>query len=1196
MASSRAKAPLPLSPVQGTVLAVTFLGLALGGTTRIWEQGLVLLLAAGIILAAPPRRLPGSGPVILFPLLFLLSLAAFLPAGLASLPWRDHLVSEIHLTLPFTRTPQPWITLQSCLLLFAGLAWAGYVLSQPWTAERRLEMARILVFGVAVLALLAIAAFGLDFHVPTWDQEENRGWFPNRNQTADVLALCAVVNYALVFDCLRKKKSSLYLWLCTLAILDAALVVSYSRAGILLFFGGIVLWHLWPAPRSKGRSAAKWPAIGFTLVFILLTFFFVFGGGTFERIAGSETHFSSQDNRFRWAIQQDAFHFSLQSPWFGVGLGNFEPLFASARQASVNADRTIHPESDWLWAACELGWFAPLLFLAGLAWWLKKCLPFRLKQGESLRRALFVAGLLFVAHGFVDVSAHRIGSLFVGLLVFSLALPANEKTARERPAVAGFFRLAAAAMAVIALWWLASSIGAPLPPTTATLDRAEKRIDAAVAENRLADMEAAATEALRIAPINWHLYFQRAYAQTFQPGKLARASGDFMTARQLESKWVKPCFDEGVTWLAAGQPDLCLDAWQEALRRADPSDVLELYRDMSSRSHANDVVHSGLLDFAAGKIDYELIFLTEASPEETEKIVGEILARDPDLKTLDRERREKLFQAWWAQGDREKLVTNLVAHAGWMEAGWLFLAQSYADQKDFHDAWLTVARYAPPPAVPNVSSDRSLDDLQGTFSEQSDNMGRRHPPLPRPGEGGPDRGRPRHPAHPGKKQELPPLRLLPRGETLGRAAAVGAGLERLVDLPLGLVKEGMKILQVIHSVDPRAGGTTEGLRQFSAALVRRGTGVDVLTLDAPGAPWLADFPLPVFALGTGRPGYGYAPGVVPWLVEHAADYDLMVVNGLWQFAGFAVRRAALRTGRPYAVFPPRDARSLVQALLPAQASQEMALLPWGEYRVLRDAARVFFTSEEERLEARKSFWLYRCREEVLGFGIDAPPPGGGPPSFSGSFPSSRGNGSSSFSAGCTRRKAATSSCAPFTGSRRGRKALHLVMAGPYDSPYGAEMVRLARELDLPVTWTGMLSGDLKWSAFRAAEAFLLPSHQENFGVSVVEALASGCPVLISDKVNIWREISSDQAGLVENDDLPEPSACSNSGLPWKLLPGRAFGKKRRTASSITFVWTGWLVNSSPSLPITLSAGTTKSIRSPIKFLSKIETVGIITPH
>ena len=65
----------------------------------------------------------------------------------------------------------------------------------------------------------------------------------------------------------------------------------------------------------------------------------------------------------------------------------------------------------------------------------------------------------------------------------------------------------------------------------------------------------------------------------------------------------------------------------------------------------------------------------------------------------------------------------------------------------------------------------------------------------------------------------------------------------------------------------------------------------------------------------------------------------------------------------------------------------------------------------------------------------------------------------------------------------------------------------------------MLQGDMKWGAFYSAEVFCLPSHQENFGIVVAEALACGKPVLISNKVNIWREIEADGTGLVADDTL-----------------------------------------------------------------------------
>jgi len=65
----------------------------------------------------------------------------------------------------------------------------------------------------------------------------------------------------------------------------------------------------------------------------------------------------------------------------------------------------------------------------------------------------------------------------------------------------------------------------------------------------------------------------------------------------------------------------------------------------------------------------------------------------------------------------------------------------------------------------------------------------------------------------------------------------------------------------------------------------------------------------------------------------------------------------------------------------------------------------------------------------------------------------------------------------------------------------------------------MLYGDDKWGAFHACEVFSLPSHQENFGIAVAEALACGRPVLISDKVNIWKDIARDGAAFVGADTV-----------------------------------------------------------------------------
>ena len=91
----------------------------------------------------------------------------------------------------------------------------------------------------------------------------------------------------------------------------------------------------------------------------------------------------------------------------------------------------------------------------------------------------------------------------------------------------------------------------------------------------------------------------------------------------------------------------------------------------------------------------------------------------------------------------------------------------------------------------------------------------------------------------------------------------------------------MRILHAIHSVNPKGGGPIEGIRQLAARNIAEGHIVEIVTLDAPGEPWIEGFPLRVHAMGPSYFGYGYTPRLVPWLKAHHRDYDVVVVNGIW---------------------------------------------------------------------------------------------------------------------------------------------------------------------------------------------------------------------------------------------------------------------------------------------------------------------------
>jgi glycosyltransferase involved in cell wall biosynthesis len=281
-------------------------------------------------------------------------------------------------------------------------------------------------------------------------------------------------------------------------------------------------------------------------------------------------------------------------------------------------------------------------------------------------------------------------------------------------------------------------------------------------------------------------------------------------------------------------------------------------------------------------------------------------------------------------------------------------------------------------------------------------------------------------------------------------------------------------------------------------------------------------PLPASALPWQR--YGYTPRLVPWLRAHVNDYDIVVVNGLWNYTALASRRVLPTSTVPYVVFPHGMLDPWFRLNNPAKHLAKQMLWLISEGQLLASANAVLFTAQDEMERAQNAFWPYRARGCVVGYGTAdiAGNPEIQKLTFRRAVPSLADKPFLLFLGRIHPKKGCDILVEAFARVALDQPDVHLVMAGPDPDGLRATIeasVRAASELAGRIHWAGMLSGDAKWGALRDCKALVLPSHQENFGIVVAEALAAGRPVLISDKVNIWREIKADNAGLVGSDDV-----------------------------------------------------------------------------
>jgi glycosyltransferase involved in cell wall biosynthesis len=249
------------------------------------------------------------------------------------------------------------------------------------------------------------------------------------------------------------------------------------------------------------------------------------------------------------------------------------------------------------------------------------------------------------------------------------------------------------------------------------------------------------------------------------------------------------------------------------------------------------------------------------------------------------------------------------------------------------------------------------------------------------------------------------------------------------------------------------------------------------------------------------------------LQQEIKGVDLVHVHSLYFFHDLVSGHYCRLFGVPYLIQP----HGSLDPFIYYHHRGRKRFMEWGfQNRAIRKASAMMFTTAEERELAAPFTFGTPGVVVPLGIGADEfammPEPG----SFRRRQPEIGDKRIILFFGRVNFKKGLDILAKAFGAVARRRQDVHLVIAGPDNEGWGARVRTWLGEEGVlgRTTFTGMLLGPDKLAVLRDASMFVLPSYTENFGLAVIEAMAAGLPIIISDKVNIWREVESAGAGKV----------------------------------------------------------------------------------
>lgn len=359
----------------------------------------------------------------------------------------------------------------------------------------------------------------------------------------------------------------------------------------------------------------------------------------------------------------------------------------------------------------------------------------------------------------------------------------------------------------------------------------------------------------------------------------------------------------------------------------------------------------------------------------------------------------------------------------------------------------------------------------------------------------------------------------------------------------------MRVLHVIPGVARRYGGPSTAIMAMCEALEKcHGLSVEIATTDADGPGGrLARETLPpglcvrLFPR-TFSERWKYSASLGAWLRAHSKNYDLLHVHCLWSYASAAAGSAARRSRTPYVI---RPAGMLSRYTWQHGGLKNATYWRLIEKRTVTGACAIHATSPEEADDARRvspktSSYVIPNGVEAAAFSVPLRPHAlrercGG---------AAKDRPIILYLSRLHPKKGITDLLLPAVA--RLPSDWFLAIAGGedphlpgYETTVRSEIDRLG--LSDRVALIGEISPADRWAMFDGAAVFVLPSHSENFGIVVAEAMGRACPIVVTRAVNASEHVEAAAAGWVVDmtpdtvarglmECLADPQAAHEAGL------------------------------------------------------------------